>query len=123
MPPSSSRPAVTIYGIPNCDTMKKARTWLDGQGIAYRFHDYRAEGIDRLHVEAWVKALGWEKVLNKASTTFKDLPEAEKAGLDARKAVALMLANPTMIKRPMLDRGGRLIAGFKPDIYAEAFGG
>jgi arsenate reductase len=123
MPKSTPKPAIIIYGIPNCDTMKKARTWLDGQGIAYRFHDYRAEGIDRSHVAAWVKALGWEKVLNKASTTFKDLPESDKAGLDAKKAVALMLANPTMIKRPMLDLGGRLIAGFKPDIYAEAFGG
>jgi arsenate reductase len=117
------KPTVIIYGIPNCDTMKKARTWLDGQGIAYRFHDYRTDGIDRAHVEAWVKALGWEKVLNKASTTFKELPDGKKAGLDAKKAVGLMLANPTMIKRPMLDLGGRLIAGFKPDIYAEAFAG
>jgi Spx/MgsR family transcriptional regulator len=114
---------ITIYGIPNCDTMKKARTWLDGKGVAYRFHDYRAEGIDRAHVEAWVKALGWEKVLNKASATFKNLPDADKTGLDAKKAVALMLANPTMIKRPMLDLNGRLIAGFKLDIYEEAFAG
>lgn len=112
---------VTIYGIPNCDTMKKARAWLDGQGIAYRFHDYRAEGIDRQRIEAWVKTLGWEKVLNRASTTFRTLPESERTGLDARKAVALMLASPTMIKRPMLDRGGRLIAGFKPDTYEAVF--
>jgi arsenate reductase (glutaredoxin) len=111
----------TIYGIPNCDTMKKARTWLDAQGVAYRFHDYRTEGIDRARVEAWVEALGWERVLNRASTTFKELPEVAKTGLDARRAVALMLANPTMIKRPMLDLGGRLIAGFKTDLYAEAF--
>jgi Spx/MgsR family transcriptional regulator len=114
---------ITIYGIPNCDTMKKARTWLDGKGVAYRFHDYRAEGIDRAHVEAWVKALGWEKVLNKASATFKNLPDADKTGLDAKKAVALLLANPTMNKRPMLDLNGRLIAGFKLDIYEEAFAG
>ena len=115
------RAVVTIYGITNCDTMKKARTWLDSQGVACRFHDYRTEGIDRAQVEAWVEALGWERVLNKASTTFKDLPEEKKSGLDAKRAVALMLANPTMIKRPILDSGGRLIAGFKTELYAEAF--
>ena len=113
--------AVTIYGIPNCDTMKKARTWLDSHGVAYRFHDYRTEGVDRAQVEAWVEALGWERVLNKASTTFKELPDAKKNRLDAKRAVALMLANPTMIKRPMLESGGRLIAGFKTDLYAETF--
>jgi Spx/MgsR family transcriptional regulator len=115
--------AIVIYGIPNCDTMKKARTWLDAHGVTYRFHDYRVEGIDRAHLEAWVKALGWEKVLNQTSTSFKALPAQDRVGLDARKAIALMLANPTMIKRPVLDLGRRLIAGFKPDIYVETFGG
>ena len=113
--------AVTIYGIANCDTVRKARAWLDAREVPYRFHDYRALGIERARVETWIKALGWESVLNKASMTFKELPEAEKLGLDAKKALGLALANPTMIKRPMLDLGGRLIAGFKPDVYADAF--
>ena len=113
--------AVTIYGIATCDTMKKARAWLDDRQVPYRFHDYRALGIERARVETWIKALGWERVLNKASTTFKELPEAAKIELNAQKALRLMLANPTMIKRPMLDLGGRLIAGFKPDVYADAF--
>ena len=113
---------VTIYGIANCDTMKKARTWLDAREVVYRFHDYRALGIEPGLVETWIKTLGWERVLNRASTTFKELPEPEKIALDAKKALALMLANPTMIKRPMLDLNGRLVAGFKPDVYAIAFG-
>ena len=111
--------AVVIYGIPNCDTMKKARVWLETHGVDYRFHDYRADGIDRKAVAAWVKALGWEKVLNRASTTFKSLPDRGKANLDSDAAIALMLANPTMIKRPMLDVSGHFIAGFKPDTYSE----
>lgn len=117
---------ITLYGIPNCDTVKKARTWLDGRGVTYRFHDFRAEGLDREWLEAWVKALGWETVLNKASTTFKDLPEEKKAGLTQAKAIALMLASPTMIKRPVLDLGwadpeGRYSVGFKPDAYKQVF--
>jgi len=115
--------AVTIYGIKNCDTMKKARTWLDAQGIAYQFHDYKASGIDKAHLHAWVKELGWETVLNRAGTTFRALPEADKQGLNAEKAVALMLAQPSMIKRPILDLGQTRLAGFKPEIYAKAFGG
>ncbi len=113
--------AVTIYGIKTCDTMKKARDWLDAHGVAYAFHDYRAEGIDKARLERWVKELGWEKVLNRASTTFKALPESKKQTLDAAKAIALMLAEPTMIKRPVLDIGRARILGFKPDIYAAAF--
>lgn len=111
---------ITLYGIPNCDTVKKARTWLDQNGVAYAFHDYKKAGIDRARLETWVAELGWETVLNRAGTTFRALPEADKASLDAQKAVTLMLAQPSMIKRPMLDLGGRRIAGFKPDVYAAA---
>ncbi|MBU6443046.1 MAG: ArsC family reductase [Alphaproteobacteria bacterium] len=113
---------VTIYGIKACDTMKKARTWLEAQGIEYRFHDYKSEGIDRATLERWVKELGWETVLNRAGTTFRKLPQADKDGLTAAKAVVLMLAQPSMIKRPMLEADGRLLAGFKPDLYASVFG-
>lgn len=112
---------VTLYGIRNCDTMKKAWSWLDANGIPYEFHDYRAVGIDRARLEAWCRELGFEKVLNKASTTFRALPEADKQGLDAGKAVDLMLAQPTMIKRPVLDTGERRLLGFKPDVYAAVF--
>ena len=111
---------ITIYGIPNCDTVKKARVWLDQNGMAHAFHDYKKAGIERDRLEAWVGELGWEMVLNRASTTFRALPDADKAGLDAAKAVSLMLAQPSMIKRPMLDLGERRIAGFKPEIYAAA---
>ena len=112
---------ITLYGIKACDTMKKARTWLDGHGVEFRFHDYKMEGIDKKTLEAWVKELGWEAVLNRAGTTFRKLPEADKDGLTAKRAVALMLAQPSMIKRPMLDVGGKLHAGFKPDIYKALF--
>ncbi len=113
---------VTIYGIRNCDTMKKARAWLDGHGVAYAFHDYKAAGIDRPRLEGWVRELGWEPLLNRAGTTFRKLPDADRQGLDQRKAVALMLAQPSMIKRPVLDVGGRLLVGFEPGKYAEALG-
>jgi Spx/MgsR family transcriptional regulator len=112
---------VTIYGIKNCDTMKKARTWLDGKAVPYRFHDYKTAGIDAATLSAWVETLGWETVLNRAGTTFRALPDAEKQDIDAGKAVALMLAQPSMIKRPILDRGGRLTAGFKPEVYETLF--
>jgi arsenate reductase len=108
----------TLYGIPNCDTVKKARNWLDQHGVAYAFHDYKKAGIDRARLEGWVAEHGWETVLNRAGTTFRALADADKAGLDADKAVALMLAQPSMIKRPVLDLGGRTLVGFKPDIYA-----
>ena len=113
---------VTIYGIPNCDTMKKARTWLDGHGVAYTFHDYRASGLDAARLDAWVDKLGWQVLLNKASTSFRALPDSDRQDLDAKKAKALMLANPTMIKRPVLDLGRRLLVGFKPDIYEREVG-
>jgi Spx/MgsR family transcriptional regulator len=111
----------TIYGIKNCDTMKKARAWLDKQGVDYVFHDYKSAGIDRHKLEGWVKKAGWETVLNRAGTTFKKLPDKDKAGLTETKAIALMLAQPSMIKRPVLELPrGRLIVGFKPEQYAEA---
>ncbi len=110
--------AITIYGIKNCDTMKKARTWLDGHKVAYDFHDYKATGIDRKRLEAWCKEVGWETLFNRAGTTFRALPEADKTGLTEKKAVALMLAQPSMIKRPVLELGGKLLVGFKPEIYA-----
>jgi arsenate reductase len=112
---------ITLYGIKNCDTMKKARTWLDGHKIAYAFHDYKAEGITKAHLEKWVAALGWETVLNRAGTTFKKLPDADKEYLTAKKAIALMLAQPSMIKRPMLEKGTKLLAGFKPELYEKFF--
>jgi arsenate reductase len=110
---------VTIYGIKNCDTMKKARAWLDGHGIAYAFHDYKEAGIDRVHLAGWAKKVGWEALLNRSGTTFRALPEAEKQDLDEERAFALMTAQPSMIKRPVLDLGrGRIVVGFKPEIYA-----
>ncbi|WP_109576789.1 ArsC family reductase [Aminobacter sp. AP02] len=112
-----------MYGIKNCDTIKKARTWLEGRGVPHDFHDYKAVGIDRERLEKWVKEFGWETVLNRAGTTFKKLPDADKADIDAGKAIALMLAQPSMIKRPVLDLGDRRIVGFKPEIYDAAFSG
>ena len=113
--------AVTIYGIKNCDTMKKARAWLDGHGVAYAFHDYKAQGVARDILQKWEKSVGWEALLNRAGTTFRKLGEADKADLGATRAVALMLAQPSMIKRPVLAVGDRLIVGFKPETYAQAF--
>ena len=111
---------VTIYGIKNCDTMKKARAWLDKHGVAYAFHDYKAAGVERDQLERWSKKVGWEMLLNRAGTTFRKLSDKDKASLDAKKAIALMLAQPSMIKRPVLDLGGgRLVVGFKPETYAE----
>ena len=108
----------TLYGIPNCDTVKKARVWLDQHDVAYAFHDYKKIGIDRPRLEAWVAEHGWEVVLNRAGTTFRALPDADKANLDAGRAVTLMLAQPSMIKRPVLDLGDRTMVGFKPERYA-----
>jgi arsenate reductase len=109
----------TLYGIKNCDTMKKAWTFLDNAGVAYDFHDYKKVGLDRGVLEGWVRQLGWEVLLNRAGTTFKKLPDADKAGIDEAKAIALMLAQPSMIKRPVLHHGGKLYVGFKPDTYAQ----
>ena len=111
---------ITIYGIKNCDMMKKARAWLDGQGIAYDFHDYKTAGIERGRLEGWASKVGWETLLNRAGTTFRKLPDEAKNGLSEKKAIALMLGQPSMIKRPVLDVGGELLVGFKPETYAKA---
>ncbi len=114
---------VTIYGIKNCDTMKKARAWLESHDVAYVFHDYKAAGVEREQLERWCRKVGWEALLNRSGTTFRTLPESDKRSLDARKAMALMLAQPSIIKRPVLDLGGgKLLVGFRPELYAEAMG-
>ena len=112
---------VTIHGIKNCDTMKKARAWLETRGIAYRFHDYRSDGIDAALLRGWVRELGWAALLNRSGTSFRKLPDREREGLTEAKAIALMLAQPGMIKRPVLDIGGRKLVGFKPENYEAAF--
>ncbi|HEY0942722.1 MAG TPA: ArsC family reductase [Steroidobacter sp.] len=112
----------TIYGIKNCDTMKKARTWLDEHGVQYQFHDYKVSGIERDKLEAWCKKVGWEVLLNRAGTTFRKLSESQRADLNERKAIALMLEQPSMIKRPVLEKGAKLLVGFKPADYRAALG-
>jgi arsenate reductase len=111
---------ITMFGIKNCDTMKKARAWLDEHGVAYAFHDYKTAGIDTAHLNDWIDRVGWEVLLNRAGTTFRKLPEADRVDLDAEKATALMLAQPSMIKRPVLDIGETLLVGFKPERYEAA---
>ncbi|MCB1472156.1 MAG: arsenate reductase [Rhodobiaceae bacterium] len=113
---------VTIYGIKNCNTMQKAFAWLDGHGAAYDFHDYKKSGADREKLARWCAAAGWEKVLNRAGMTFRKLPDEAKADLDEAKAIALMLDKPSMIRRPVLEAGGTIEIGFKPERYAEIFG-
>ncbi len=113
---------VLVFGIPNCDTVKKARTWLTDNGVVYDFHDYKKSGIDAAHLTRWCDALGWDKVLNRAGTTFKKLPDADKADLDQAKAVALMLAQPSMIKRPIVEYAGGLLCGFKPEEWSARLG-
>lgn len=113
--------APVLYGIANCDTIKKARKWLESRNISYGFHDYKKAGIDEALLRSWVDELGWEVLLNKGGTTFRSLPDFEKENIDTDKAVALMLGNPSMIKRPVLDLGGRRIVGFKSGIYEELF--
>jgi arsenate reductase (glutaredoxin) len=112
---------ITIYGIRNCDTMKKARAWLDARGIAYAFHDYKAAGIARDKLEEWSRQVGWEALLNRAGTTFRSLAEEQKTGLNEGKAVALMLAQPSMIRRPVVEGADELLVGFKSEIYEKAF--
>jgi arsenate reductase len=113
--------AVTIYGIKNCDTMKKARAWLDKHEVEYAFHDYKSAGIERERLEKWARKAGWETLLNKSGMTFRKLPPKDQKVADAKKAIALMLSQPSMIKRPVLELpGGKLVVGFKPEIYAAA---
>ena len=111
---------IVIYGIKNCDTMKKARAWLDDHGVVYAFHDYKVDLVDRARLEGWAKAVGWEVLLNRAGTTFRELPDEAKDGLTQAKAIALMLDQPSMIKRPVLDLGGKLLVGFKAEVYEAA---
>jgi arsenate reductase len=112
---------ITIYGIKNCDTMKKARTWLDGRGVQYAFHDYKSAGIERERLERWAKKVGWETLLNRAGTTFKKLPDKDKESVTEKKAIALMLAQPSMIKRPVLDLGGgTILVGFSSEVYEKS---
>ena len=117
-----SRSELVVYGIKNCDTMKKARTWLDGEGVPYRFHDYKAEGIEAATLKRWVKAVGWEALLNRAGTTFRKLPDDAKADLEEGKAIALMSEHPTMIKRPVAEDGTGITVGFRPETYRARFG-
>ncbi len=112
--------ALVVYGIPQCDTVKKARTWLDAQGLGYAFHDYKKAGADAAKLAAWCEAAGWEKVLNRAGTTFRKLPDADKADLNQAKAVTLMVANPSCIKRPIVEHPGGVLVGFKEADWAAA---
>ena len=111
---------ITLYGIKNCDTMKEARAWLASHGVDYESHDYKASGIERARLERWCNEAGWETLLNRSGTTFRKLPDAAKASLTATKAMALMLAQPSLIKRPVLEHGGQLTVGFKPEVYQRA---
>lgn len=113
--------SVTLYGIPNCDTIKKARTWLDARGIAYAFHEYKKAGADPAKLADWAAQVSWELLLNRAGTTFRKLPDADKADLTEAKAITLMAANPSCIKRPVVEHPGGLLVGFKPDHWAAAF--
>ena len=113
---------ITIHGIKNCDTMKKARAWLDAKGVAYDFHDYKTLGIAKDKLKGWSDKLGWETLLNRAGTTFRKLPDADKEAITEKKALALMLAQPSMIKRPVLELGGKLLVGFKPETYRKEVG-
>jgi len=114
--------AVVVYGIPNCDTVKKARAWLDARGVACTFHDYKKQGADPAKLAEWQRQAGWEKVINRAGPTFRKLPEADREGLDAARAVALMVANTSCIKRPIVEHPGGLLVGFKEPEWAAAFG-
>ena len=112
--------SLTLYGIPNCDTVKKARTWLDAKGIAYTFHDYKKAGVTAGMLDRWCDALGWETVLNRAGTTYRKLPDAAKSGLDQDKAIGLMVEQPSMIKRPIVEHPGGLLIGFKQPEWEQA---
>jgi arsenate reductase len=110
---------LTLYGIKNCDTVRKARKWLDEQGLAYRFHDFRADGLERKRLQGWADELGWENLLNRRGTTWRRLPEADREGVDRTAAIRLMLDHPAIIKRPVLDTGKRRLLGFDPEEYGK----
>lgn len=110
--------AITMYGIRNCDTVKKARAWLESRGVDYRFHDYKAAGVERSRLERWSGEVGWEALLNRAGTTYRKLPDSEKQRLDAERALDLMVAQPSIIKRPVLEADGAVLVGFRPEAYA-----
>lgn len=112
----------TIYGIKNCDTMKRARAWLDAKGVTYRFHDYKAAGVSRDRLEGWAATVGWQTLLNRSGTTFRKLADHKKEGLTTERAITLMIEQPSMIKRPVLEAGGKLLVGFKPEEYAATLG-
>ena len=114
--------SVEIFGIKACDTMKKARTFLEERGVDYVFHDYKLEGVTSERLRAWASKVGWEKLLNRAGTTFRKLPEADRADLDEARAIALMVAQPSMIKRPVVTRGDDILVGFRPEEWERAFG-
>ena len=109
---------ITMYGIKNCDTIKKARTWLDGRGVAYAFHDYKSAGIDEARLWRWSSEIGWERLLNRSGTTFRKLPDADKENIDEAKAIGLMSDQPSMIRRPVIEADGKVLVGFDPDQYA-----
>lgn len=108
----------TMYGIRNCDTVKKARAWLAANDVGYAFHDYKSAGVDAAALTRWVDRLGWQALLNRSGTTFRNLPDADKTGIDRDKAVAIMLRNPSSIRRPVVESGETLLVGFVPERYA-----
>ena len=113
---------IELYGIPNCDTVKKARAWLAERGLAYGFHDYKKEGADPERLARWADSVGWEALLNTRGTTFRKLPEADRTAIDREKALALMEAYPSLIKRPVVEHPGGLLVGFDPDAWAQTLG-
>mgnify|MGYP001818547157 FL=1 len=110
---------VTLYGIRNCDTVRKARRWLDDHGVEYRFHDFRKDGLDDEHLHDWMQRLGWERLLNRRGTSWRSLPETVREGIDEQAAIAIMKANPAVIKRPLLDTGRQLQLGFSAEDYRD----
>lgn len=119
MPSELNKPVCRIYGIKHCDTMKKAFTWLDGHGIGYTFHDYKKAGANELLLKNWAGQVGWEKLINTRGPSFRKLPAEKQADLSEKKAFALMLENPSMIKRPIIESGQTLLVGFDPEQYAQ----
>lgn len=111
---------IILYGIANCDTVQKARKWLDGRGIAFRFHDYKKAGAETALLARWSAQVGWEALLNRGGTTFRKLADSDKTDIDESKAIALMSAQPSLIRRPVLEQGEMLLVGFKPSIYEDA---